>query len=124
MTTWFVTRHPGAIEWAARRGIQVDRQVAHLDTDEIAYGDSVIGVLPVHLAARVCALGARYINLSVDLPEHARGRELSADELTQFGASLEAYEVTKAPIWQFEEGQEVTEATRRNAGQFRTDLNA
>ncbi|MDW8324914.1 MAG: CRISPR-associated protein Csx16, partial [Burkholderiales bacterium] len=55
MTTWFVSRHPGAIKWAARKGIRVDRQVDHLDVDVVQAGDVVIGTLPVHLAAEVCA---------------------------------------------------------------------
>ena len=93
MTTWFVTRHPGAVEWAARQGLHIDRHVAHLDPQGIALGDTVIGVLPVNLAARICERGARYLNLSLDLPAEARGRELSADELERFGARLEAFEV-------------------------------
>ncbi len=93
MTTWFVTRHPGAAEWAARRGLRIDRHVAHLDPASIALGDTVIGVLPVNLAARICERGAHYLNLSLDLPAEARGRELSADELERFGARLEAFEV-------------------------------
>ena len=93
MTTWFVTRHPGAVEWAARQGLHIDRHVAHLDPASIAPGDTVIGVLPVNLAARICERGAHYLNLSLDLPAEARGRELSADELERFGARLEAFEV-------------------------------
>lgn len=93
MTTWFVTRHPGAVEWAARQGLHIDRHVAHLDPASIALGDTVIGVLPVNLAARICERGAHYLNLSLDLPAEARGRELSADELERFGARLEAFEV-------------------------------
>lgn len=93
MTVWFVTRHPGAVEWAARRGLSVDRQVGHLDPDAISSGDIVIGILPVNLAARVCERGARYLNLSINLPERARGRELSADELETFDARLEEFEV-------------------------------
>lgn len=31
MTTFFVSRHSGAVEWAARQGIRVDKLVAHLD---------------------------------------------------------------------------------------------
>ena len=90
-TTWFVSRHPGAVEWAARRGLIVDRQIAHLEVGEVKPGDTVIGTLPVNLAAEVCWRGARYLNLSLDLPESARGRELTADELERFGARLEPF---------------------------------
>lgn len=91
--TCFVTRHPGALEWAARRGLRVDQQIAHLDPEQIHAGDVVIGILPVNLAARVCERGARYFNLSLDLPQDARGRELSADELEAYGARIEEYRV-------------------------------
>ena len=91
MTTWFVTRHPGAVAWAQRRGLAVDRQLAHLAPEQIAPGDTVIGTLPVNLIARVCARGGRYLHLSLDLPAEARGRELTADELERYGARLEAY---------------------------------
>jgi len=93
MTTWFVSRHPGAVEWAARQGLAVDRQVAHLDIAEIQPGDTVIGTLPIHLAAKVCARGARFLNLSLDVPPEARGRELDADALERFGARLEDYDI-------------------------------
>lgn len=93
MTTFFVTRHPGAIEWAARRGLEVDRRIDHLDPADVRSGDIVIGTLPVNLAAEVCARGARYLNLSLDLPPDARGRELSADELERYGARLEGYAI-------------------------------
>jgi len=96
MTTWFVTRHPGAVEWAERQGLKVDRQVAHLDPAQVAPGDTVIGVLPVHLAAAVCERGARYMHLSIDLPPELRGRELSADELERCNARLEAFTVRRA----------------------------
>lgn len=93
MTTTFVSRHPGAVEWATRRGLHIDRHVAHLDPSSVEAGDTVIGTLPVNLAARVCECGARYFNLSLDLPAEARGRELTADELEWYGARLEAFEV-------------------------------
>lgn len=91
MTTFFVSRHSGAVEWAARQGIRVDKLVAHLDPAVIQPGDSVIGTLPVNLAAEVCARGGRFYNLSLQLPPEARGRELSADELERFGARLEGF---------------------------------
>lgn len=95
MTTYLITRHPGAIEWAARQGMHIDRQIAHLDPTDIQPGDVVIGILPVNLAAEVCNLGGRFYNLSLDLPMEARGRELTADELMRYGARLEEYLVEK-----------------------------
>lgn len=94
MTTLFISRHPGALEWAAEEGFVIDRQVAHFDPDTIQPGDVVIGTLPVNLAARVCAHGGRYLHLSLELPLEQRGRELSAADLRRFGARLEEYRVT------------------------------
>lgn len=94
MTTWFISRHPGAKAWAAEQGLRIDRHLPHLDTALVQRGDTVIGTLPVHLAAAVCSQGARFFNLSLDLPAHWRGRELSAYELRQCQARLEAFHVT------------------------------
>ncbi len=55
MTTYFVTRHPGAWEWAQQQGITVDTQVDHLDVAQVKVGDVVIGTLSVNLVAEVCA---------------------------------------------------------------------
>lgn len=71
----------------------VDRAIAHLDPADVAPGDVVIGTLPVNLAAEVCARGARYLNLSLDLPPEARGRELTADDLESYGARVEEFSV-------------------------------
>ncbi len=86
--TFFVTRHSGAVEWATRQGIAIDRAVEHLDPREIRPGDVVIGTLPVHLASEVCARGARYLHLAMELPVELRGRELTADELDRWGARI------------------------------------
>lgn len=93
MTTWFISRHPGAIEWARQQGLHVDEYVAHLDLTRIRAGDTVIGSLPVNLAAQVCEAGAQYLHLSLELPANLRGVELSADQLTALGARLRAYDV-------------------------------
>lgn len=97
MTTFFVTRHPGALDWANAAGIAFDVRVLHLDPANVGAGDTVIGSLPVHLAAEVCARGARYLNLSLDLPANLRGRELDAATLAELNARLEEYIVRKAP---------------------------
>lgn len=96
MTTFFVTRHPGASAWAARQGLAVDRLMAHLDPAEVGAGDTVIGTLPVNLAAAVCDKGARYVHLTLDLPPDWRGRELSAADMAACGARLEEYRVQRA----------------------------
>lgn len=93
MTTFFISRHPGAVVWAMRQGLHIDRVVPHLDPADVAAGDTVMGTLPVPLAANVCARGARYIHLSVNLPAELRGQELSADQLDALGAALCEYRV-------------------------------
>ena len=95
MTTWFVSRHPGALEWAARQGLQIDRFATHLNPAEVQPGDTVIGNLPVNLAGVVCQRCARYLNLSLSVPAEFRGKELSTDQLERLGARLEEYRVEK-----------------------------
>lgn len=91
MAVWFVSRHPGAVAWARMQGITVDHWVQHLMAEEVMPCDKVIGTLPVQLAAAVCSRGARYFNLSLDLPFEWRGRELSAQELVVAAARLEEF---------------------------------
>lgn len=93
MTTYFISRHPGAREWAVGESIAVDRVLAHFDPDCVQPGDVVLGTLPIHLVARVCARGGRYLHLSLEVPPEWRGRELSAADLRACGARLEAYRV-------------------------------
>lgn len=93
MKTWLVTRHPGAVDWFHANKIHYDEHLAHLDTALISAGDKVIGSLPVNLAAEVCAKGAEYWNLSLRLPADARGKELGADELVRYEASLQRFDV-------------------------------
>jgi len=93
MTTWFISRHPGAREWVRRQGVTIDRYLDHLHPEQISPGDRVMGTLPVNLAAEVCQRGARYLHLSVDIPPDYRGRELTTEELERFGARIEAFSV-------------------------------
>lgn len=93
MTTYFISRHLGAIEWAARQNLSVDCVVPHLDPAQVQPGDTVIGSLPVNLAALVCAAGAAYWHLSLELPAKLRGQELTADDLTLLGARIMPFEI-------------------------------
>ena len=90
MASYFVTRHPGAIEWACRQGI-VATMLSHLDPGRVETGDTVLGVLPVHIVAAINAKGARYLHLELDMAEEDRGRELSAGDLDRLGARLIEY---------------------------------
>ena len=95
MTTFLITRHPGAVAWIAQQDLQIDIIQPHLDLAQIQSGDVVFGTLPINLAAAVCACGARFFNLSLDVPMHLRGKELSVDELVRYHARLEEYHVEK-----------------------------
>lgn len=95
---YFISRHAGAIEWMKQQGDwQVDRWVAHLEMEEIAPGDKVLGTLPVHLAAEVCAKGAEFYFLQLPQNFAGRGTEYSAEEMVQMGCRLTRYEVFRVP---------------------------
>ena len=93
MTTWFVSRHAGALQWMRQYGPAFDRHVPHLDLAQVRRGDTVIGTLPVNLAAQVCVRGASYLHLSLAVPAELRGRELGMDELRDLGATLQPFVV-------------------------------
>ena len=93
MSTWFVSRHPGAQQWAADEGFAIDHLTPHLNPADILPGDVVIGSLPVSLAAAVCARGGRYLHLVITLPAAMRGRELSADDMRRLGATLQEFRI-------------------------------
>jgi CRISPR-associated protein Csx16 len=93
MTTLFVTRHAGAVEWARRHQFGVAQVVPHLALTQVQAGDTVIGTLPVNLAAQVCAKGAAYWHLSLTLTAEERGLELSADDMERLGAQVQLFDI-------------------------------
>lgn len=94
MKTLIVTRHRGAVEWIRHRLCANEAQVVeHLGDLTFDPGDRVLGVLPLALAARLCALGVEVYVIDVDTPPAWRGREMTADDLCALGASLVRYEV-------------------------------
>jgi CRISPR-associated protein Csx16 len=95
MIRWFVSRHNGAIEWAKRRKLPVDRWVSHLNVNEIHSGDIVMGTLPLGAAAEICCRGAAFYTLDFPTEESQRGKELTADDLYTAKASLQRYIVIK-----------------------------
>lgn len=89
---YFVSRHAGAHEWAARQGFDVE-VIEHFDVDVVQEGDVILGTLPVHLAAQVCARGGRYFHLLLDLTPELRGQEITADTMEELGAILAEFQV-------------------------------
>jgi len=87
--TFLVSRHPGAIRWLQRQGYSPVIHRAHLDLNEVVRGDTVIGTLPVHMAAAVCSKGAEYHHLAVDIPSKLRGVELDEETMDRCGARLQ-----------------------------------
>lgn len=95
MTTWFISRHPGAIEWAKLQAFSVDRWVSHLDPEQIQPGDVVIGTLPVNLAETVHRRGAEFYFLSIQMQQGQRGKELDLDDMLVAGCALHRYRVVR-----------------------------
>lgn len=95
MTTYFVSGHDGAVDWAKRRGIDAT-YVKHLVIEDISKGDTVIGTLPVHMAAEICEIGARYFHLILEHTAYSRQKPLTAEVMETLGARIEEYTVRKA----------------------------
>ncbi len=93
MTTYMISRHPGALEWLRSQGIEPDHSLSHLENQVLQPGDLVIGTLPLHLACRVCEQGAEYWHLSLDIPAEWRGIELSPEQMQACQARLERFVV-------------------------------
>ncbi|ENM3854308.1 CRISPR-associated protein Csx16 [Vibrio cholerae] len=90
---YLVTRHRGAREWCLQQGYQVDQQLPHLTPDIIQPGDLVIGILPLPMAAQIQQNGARYLHLSLDVPEALRGKELDSATMACLGAKLQEFRI-------------------------------
>ena len=91
---YFISRHLGAIEWIKRQAEwQVDCFLPHLEVEQLVEGDVVLGTLPLHLAAEVCAKGAAFYFLQLPQLLPLRGSEYSADDMEAMGCCLRRFEV-------------------------------
>lgn len=95
MTTWFISRHPGAIEWIQSSGVKIDKFKEHLSIEEISDGDVVIGVLPLTLVVEVCAKGARFLGMEFTQTRESCGTELSSDTLNALDCRLQEFFVKR-----------------------------
>lgn len=98
MTTYFISRHPGAVKWAESEGFHVDERLAHFDVSIVKPGDRVLGTLPINLVAEVNARGGEYFHLTLELPPNRRGKELTPADMREFGARLEPYRAKKLEL--------------------------
>lgn len=85
----FVGRHSGAMEWIKKQNIHIDQFVTSLEIDQVQRGDAVYGTLPLNLIAAVHRCGATFTHISLSIPDDYRGKELSAEQMDQFGAILQ-----------------------------------
>lgn len=96
MMTYFITRHPGAVQWANAHNVSFDVHLEHLlSLDKLQSGDVVIGTLPINLISQINAMSVRYIHLSLQIPPELRGVELTVEQLKQCYATLKEFQVTK-----------------------------
>lgn len=94
MTIFFVTRHLGALAWAKKQGINYDVNLEHMGTiDHLKPNDIVIGTLPIHLVYALNQKKVRYVHLSLQIPAHLRGQELTVEQLDECQASLQEFHV-------------------------------
>lgn len=91
MTTYFISRHSGAVAWAEAEGFHIDQRLTHFEVETVQPGDMILGTLPVSLIAEVNICGGRYFHLTLELPPEIRGKELTADDMRTYGARLEEY---------------------------------
>lgn len=93
MAVWFVSRHEGAIQWMQQQEMQVDHWVKHLDLAQINTGDTVIGILPLSIAAELTARNIRYVALVLPQGNSDRGQEHSCEAMIARGAYLQEFRV-------------------------------
>lgn len=91
----FVSRHSGALEWAQKTGVEINEMIPHLNINDVQPGDKVYGSLPVSLAFSVCQKGAHYFHLNLDLPQQARGIELTSEDMVKYGAFFQEFKIEK-----------------------------
>lgn len=96
MTIYFITRHSGALQWAAQTGLDYDVHLPHLlSMAQLSKDDVVIGTLPINMVYQLNQKGVRYIHLSLEIPPALRGVELDAEQLKACKATLEEFRVSK-----------------------------
>lgn len=93
MKSVFVGRHAGAQQWMKQQNIHIDEFVDNLQVTQIRRGDAVYGILPLNIIAEVNRCGATFSHINLVVPPQFRGKELTADQMDEFGAHLQSVTV-------------------------------
>lgn len=92
-----VTKHPAALEFLKRMGINDAAIYRHIDASLVNEDTTIIGNIPLHLAAKVKDVIAIEFH---SLPNNRRNDELTFAEMIQFGAHLKRYKVRRLSMEQ------------------------
>ena len=88
--TVVVTRHVGTVEYLRQEGlIGPDTKILVRAKPEDIRDKHVFGVIPIYLACYAKSVSM----ISLDLPESAQGRELSAEEVREFCKGIRTFHV-------------------------------
>ncbi|WP_095499174.1 CRISPR-associated protein Csx16 [Paraferrimonas haliotis] len=91
-----VSRHPAAVRWLEQLGFGNCEHQDHLsDINTLKEGDLVIGTLPIHLIAALTRKRVTYWHLSLTVPAHLRGVEMSENQLLSCSPRLERFDVVQ-----------------------------
>ena len=87
-----VTRHPALVEWFGIHHPELffTEILSHASEEDVRDQD-VVGVLPMRLAS--CC--GTFTELSLEVPAHLRGKELSVQDIDSCNPTLTQYRVIK-----------------------------
>ncbi len=95
MKTILVSRHQGTIEWAKNSNLHIDEYKEHLYIEDVECGDTVIGNIPMAMAADLCAMGIKYCSITIPFNLSERGTELSCKTVTERQCKIEEFYVKR-----------------------------
>lgn len=85
-----VTRHPSLRIVLEERGVTCSEVKEHVTFEDVI-GKTVVGVLPLSLAAEAASV----TTLEIFIPAELRGKEISVRDLRHLAGELVTYKVTK-----------------------------
>tara|TARA_R110000751_G_C13590789_1_gene461000 strand:- start:34 stop:447 length:414 start_codon:yes stop_codon:yes gene_type:complete len=90
MATIIVTRHQALVEYLIETGVvPAETPVfSHVTSDDVA-GNNVIGVLPMHLAAKAASV----TEVPLDIPAELRGKELDLEQVRKLAGEPVTYSI-------------------------------